>query len=391
MKLPIYLDNNATTPIDPKVLDEMMPYLTDKFGNAASISHPYGLECETAVSNARRQCAKLIGAKPKEIIFTCGSTESINLAIKGVAEAKASKGKHIITVPTEHNGVLDSCRYLERHGCEITYLNVDKYGMIDLDELKKTIRDDTILVTIMIGNNEIGTIQPIKEIGAICRERGVVFFTDGTQGVGKIHVDVNDMNIDLMSFSAHKIYGPKGEGGLFISSSNPNIEIAEQSSGGGHEKGMRSGTLNVPGIVGLGKACEICEENLDEEIATMTKYRDKMIDAFLNNIEGCILNGHPTERLPNNINISIKNLNSGSLLHELKDLAVSSGSACTSAKKKPSHVLRALGLDDDTAISSIRIGLGRFTTEEEVDYTIDYMIKAFKRMRESAPSSIPVS
>ncbi len=381
MNLPIYLDNNATTPVDPKVLEEMMPYFTEKFGNAASTTHTIGLVCEMAVAEARRKVAKLIGAKPKEIVFTCGSTESINLAIKGVCEAKSSHCRHIITSPTEHNAVLDSCRYMERHGFEITYLGVDKYGLIDLDELRDTIREDTALVTIMTGNNEIGTIQPIKEINKICREKGVVFFTDGTQGVGKIPINVKEMGIDMMSFSGHKIYGPKGIGALYVDSTNENIQLEEQMSGGGHEKGMRSGTLNVPGIVGLGKACEICMETLDEEMERMTKLRDKMIDAFVENIDGCILNGHPTLRLPNNVNISITGGNLGSLLGDLRDLAVSSGSACTSAKKKPSHVLQALGLDEATALSSIRIGLGRFNTEEEVDYAIDVIVKTLNKLK----------
>lgn len=382
MKFPIYLDNNATTPVDPRVFEAMVPYFCEKFGNAASITHAIGLEGESAVSEARKQCAKLIGAKPKEIVFTCGSTESINLAIKGVCEAKFTNRKKIITVPTEHNAVLDSCRYMERHGCEVVYLNVDNYGMIDLDELRDTICDNTALVTIMIGNNEIGTIQPIKEINEICREKDVVFFTDGTQGVGKIPINVKEMGIDMLSFSGHKIYGPKGIGALYINSENDNIELEEQMSGGGHERGMRSGTLNVPGIVGLGKACEICSEEMDTEMERMIKLRDKMINAFLENIDGCILNGHPTQRLPNNVNISIKGLNVGSLMNDLKELAVSSGSACTSAKKKPSHVLMSLGLDEGTALSSIRFGLGRFNTEEEVDYAINSVISTINKLRE---------
>lgn len=382
MKFPIYLDNNATTPVDPRVLEAMLPYFCEKFGNAASITHAIGLEGESAVSEARKQCAKLIGAKPKEIIFTCGSTESINLAIKGVCEAKFAKRKKIITVPTEHNAVLDSCRYMERHGCEVVYLSVDNYGLIDLDELRDTICDNTALVTIMIGNNEMGTIQPIKEINEICREKDVVFFTDGTQGVGKIPINVKEMGIDMLSFSGHKIYGPKGIGALYINSENENIELEEQMSGGGHEHGKRSGTLNVPGIVGLGKACEICNEEMEEEMERMTKWRDKMINAFLENIDGCILNGHPTQRLPNNVNISIKGLNVGSLMNDLKELAVSSGSACTSAKKKPSHVLMSLGLDEATALSSIRFGLGRFNTEEEVDYAINSVISTINKLRE---------
>ena len=382
MNFPIYLDNNATTPVDPRVLEIMMPYFTHKFGNAASITHAIGLEGDAAVTEARKQVAKLIGAKPKEIVFTCGSTESINLAVKGVCEAKASHCKHIITQPTEHNAVLDSCRYMERHGFEVTYLGVDQYGMIDLDELRDAIRDDTALVTIMTGNNEIGTLHPIKEINEVCREKGVVFFTDGTQGVGKIPINVKEMGIDMMSFSGHKIYGPKGIGALYINSENENIEVEEQMSGGGHERGMRSGTLNVPGIVGLGKACEVCMEEMEEERGRMTEWRNRMVSAFTGNIEGCVLNGHPTERLPNNINISIKGLNVGSLMHDLTELAVSSGSACTSAKKKPSHVLISLGLDEGTALSSIRFGLGRFNTEEEIDYAIESVIKTINNLRE---------
>lgn len=385
MNFPIYMDHNATTPMDPRVLEAMMPYFTNVYGNAASRSHQFGWEAEEAVENARKQIADLIGATSKEIVFTSGATESDNLAIMGIAEMYAPKGNHIITLPTEHKAVIDTCKYLERRGKEVTYLPVDEFGMVDLDALRNAIKDTTILVTIMLANNEIGTIQPVAEIGKICREKGVIFHTDGTQGVGKIPVDVNAMNIDLMSFTAHKMYGPKGVGALYVRKRSPRVKLAEQMHGGGHERGMRSGTLNVPGIVGFGKACEICKNEMAEESARLIRLRDKMINTFLERVEYSYLNGHPTQRLPHNVNVSFEYVEGEGLMMGIKDLAVSSGSACTSATLEPSYVLKALGRGDELAHSSIRYGLGRFTTEEEVDFAIEKTIEVVNHLRELSP------
>lgn len=385
MNFPIYMDHNATTPMDPRVLEAMMPYFTNVYGNAASRSHQFGWEAEEAVEKARQQIADLIGATPKEIVFTSGATESDNLAIMGIAEMYAPKGNHIITLPTEHKAVIDTCKYLERHGKEVTYLPVDEFGMVDLDALRNAIKDTTILVTIMMANNEIGTIQPVAEIGKICREKGVIFHTDATQGVGKIPVDVNAMNIDLMSFTAHKMYGPKGVGALYVRKRSPRVKLSEQMHGGGHERGMRSGTLNVPGIVGFGKACEICKNEMAEESARLIRLRDKMINTFLERVEYSYLNGHPTERLPHNVNVSFEYVEGEGLMMGIKDLAVSSGSACTSATLEPSYVLKALGRGDELAHSSIRYGLGRFTTEEEVDFAIEKTIETVNHLRELSP------
>ncbi|MBS1515422.1 MAG: IscS subfamily cysteine desulfurase [Bacteroidetes bacterium] len=385
MNFPIYMDHNATTPMDPRVLEAMMPYFTNVYGNAASRSHQFGWEAEEAVEKARQQIADLIGATSKEIVFTSGATESDNLAIMGIAEMYAPKGNHIITLPTEHKAVIDTCKYLERHGKEVTYLGVDEFGMVDLDALRNAIKDTTILVTIMMANNEIGTIQPVAEIGKICREKGVIFHTDATQGVGKIPVDVNAMNIDLMSFTAHKMYGPKGVGALYVRKRSPRVKLAEQMHGGGHERGMRSGTLNVPGIVGFGKACEICKNEMAEESARLIRLRDKMINTFLERVEYSYLNGHPTERLPHNVNVSFEYVEGEGLMMGIKDLAVSSGSACTSATLEPSYVLKALGRGDELAHSSIRYGLGRFTTEEEVDFAIEKTIETVNHLRELSP------
>jgi cysteine desulfurase len=385
MNFPIYMDHNATTPMDPRVLEAMMPYFTKVYGNAASRSHQYGWEAEEAVENARKQIADLIGATTKEIVFTSGATESDNLALMGVAEMYASKGNHIITLPTEHKAIIDTCKYLERHGKEVTYLSVDEFGMVDLDALRNAIKDTTILVSIMMANNEIGTIQPVAEIGKICREKGVLFHTDATQGVGKIPVDVNAMNIDLMSFSAHKMYGPKGVGALYVRKKSPRVKLSEQMHGGGHERGMRSGTLNVPAIVGFGKACEICNNEMAEESARLTRLRDKMINTFLERVEYSYLNGHPTQRLPHNVNVSFEYVEGEGLMMGIKDLAVSSGSACTSATLEPSYVLKALGRGDELAHSSIRYGLGRFTTEEEVDFAIEQTIETVNHLRELSP------
>lgn len=385
MNFPIYMDHNATTPMDPRVLEAMMPYFTNVYGNAASRSHQYGWEAEEAVEKARQQIADLIGATTKEIVFTSGATESDNLALMGIAEMYASKGNHIITLPTEHKAIIDTCKYLERHGKEVTYLTVDEFGMVDLDVLRNAIKDTTILVSIMMANNEIGTIQPVAEIGKICREKGVIFHTDATQGVGKIPVDVNAMNIDLMSFTAHKMYGPKGVGALYVRKKSPRVKLSEQMHGGGHERGMRSGTLNVPGIVGFGKACEICKNEMESESKRLIYLRDKMINTFLEKVEYSYLNGHPTERLPHNVNVSFEYVEGEGLMMGIKDLAVSSGSACTSATLEPSYVLKALGRGDELAHSSIRYGLGRFTTEEEVDYAIAQTIETVNHLRELSP------
>ncbi len=385
MNFPIYMDHNATTPMDPRVLEAMMPYFTKVYGNAASRSHQYGWEAEEAVEKARQQIADLIGCTTKEIVFTSGATESDNLALMGIAEMYASKGNHIITLPTEHKAIIDTCKYLERHGKEVTYLSVDEFGMVDLEALRNAIKDTTILVSIMMANNEIGTIQPVAEIGKICREKGVIFHTDATQGVGKIPVDVNAMNIDLMSFTAHKMYGPKGVGALYVRKKSPRVKLSEQMHGGGHERGMRSGTLNVPGIVGFGKACEICKEEMESESKRLIYLRDKMINTFLSRVKYSYLNGHPTERLPHNVNVSFEYVEGEGLMMGIKDLAVSSGSACTSATLEPSYVLKALGRGDELAHSSIRYGLGRFTTEEEVDFAIEQTIDSVNHLRELSP------
>jgi len=386
MEFPIYLDNNSTTPLDPDVLDSMMPYLTTKFGNAASKSHKYGWETEEAVELSRKKIAQFINAEPKEIIFTSGATESNNLALKGVVERYASKGNHIITSPTEHKAILDPCAYLEMHGIEVTYLKVDEYGAIDPGDLKKAIKDKTVLVSLMFANNEIGTLNHVKEIGKVCREHGVLFHTDGTQAVGKIPVDVDEMKIDLMSFSAHKIYGLKGIGALYIRSRKPRVSLIEQINGGGHEKGMRSGTLNVPGIVGFGKACEICSGVMEEESKKIMSLRDKMMNAFLENIDYCYLNGHPDKRIPNNLNMSFRFIDSEALMMEMKELAISSGSACTSATLETSYVIKAIGKSEEFARSSIRFGVGRFNTSEEIDFAIDRVIDAVKKLRKLSPA-----
>ncbi|MFN0292161.1 MULTISPECIES: IscS subfamily cysteine desulfurase [Pedobacter] len=384
MELPIYLDNNATTPLDPRVLEAMLPYFTNKFGNAASRNHAFGWVAEEGVDYAREQVAKLIGCTEKEIIFTSGATEADNLAIKGVFEMYADKGNHIITATTEHKAVLDTCKHLEKQGARVTYLNVKEDGLIDLAELEAAMTPETILVTIMYGNNEIGVIQPIKEISAIAHKHGALFFTDATQAVGKIPVDVNADGIDLMAFSAHKMYGPKGVGALYVRRKNPRVKVTSQMDGGGHERGMRSGTLNVPGIVGLGKACELCRLEMDEEAKRLSALRDKL-ESALTQLEESYVNGNVQHRLPHVANISFKYVEGEGLMMAMKDLAVSSGSACTSASLEPSYVLKSLGLSDDLAHSSIRFGLGRFTTEEEVDYAIENTKKAVNHLRDLSP------
>jgi len=385
MNFPIYMDNNSTTPIDQRVLEAMMPYLTDKFGNAASKSHRFGIEAEAAVEHSRKKVAELINSEPSEIVFTSGATESNNLTLKGIAEMYSKKGNRIITSPTEHKAILDPCKYLERHGFEVVYLKVDEYGLIDTDDLKREIDDKTILVSIMIANNEIGTVNDIKEIGKICKEKGVLFHTDGTQAVGKIPVDVNSMHIDLMSFSAHKFYGPKGIGALYVRSKNPRVRLVEQINGGGHEKGKRSGTLNVPGIVGFGKACEICSEVMEEESKRLISYRNRMLNRLLENIDYCYLNGHPQKRIPGNLNMSFQFVDSEGLMMEVKEIAVSSGSACSSASLESSYVIKAIGKGEKFARSSIRFGIGRFNTQEEIDYVIDRITNAVTKLRKQSP------
>jgi len=385
LKLPIYLDNNATTPMDPRVLEAMTPYFLEHFGNAASRNHSFGWEAEEAVDYAREQVAKLIGADPKEIIFTSGATESDNLALKGVFEMYASKGNHIITATTEHKAVLDSCKHLEKLGGEVTYLNVLPDGLIDLKQLEAAIKPTTILIAIMYANNEIGTVMPIKEISAIARKHGVLLFTDATQAVGKIPVDVNTDGIDLMAFSAHKMYGPKGVGALYVRRKNPRVKVTAQMDGGGHERGMRSGTLNVPGIVGLGKACEICRLEMDTDTKRISKLRNKL-ETELMRLEEAYINGSVEHRLPHVSNISFKYVEGEGLLMGFnKDIALSSGSACTSASLEPSYVLKALGLGDDLAHSSLRFGLGRFTTEDQIDFTIKAISETVIRLREMSP------
>jgi cysteine desulfurase len=386
VKLPIYMDNHATTPTDRRVLEAMLPFFTERFGNAASRNHSFGWEAEEAVDKARGQIASIINAKSKEIIFTSGATESDNLAIKGIVDFYKDKGNHVITCVTEHKAVLDSCRALERAGkASVTYLRVDKYGMVDPDDVRKAITDKTVLITIMYANNEIGTIHPIAEIGRIAKERGVIFHCDAVQTVGKIPVDVEQDGIDLLSLSAHKIYGPKGVGALYVRSKGPRVRLVPQIDGGGHERGMRSGTLNVTGIIGLGKACEIAQSEMGEEVHRLRQMRSKLQAGLFERLDEVYLNGHPTERLPGNLNLSFAYVEGESLLMGISDVAVSSGSACTSATLEPSYVIRALGIDDELAHSSIRFGLGRFNTEEEVDFVTECVSREVKRLREMSP------
>ncbi len=384
MNLPIYLDNNATTPMDPRVLEAMLPYFTQKFGNAASRNHHFGWLAEEGVDYAREQVAKLIGASEKEIIFTSGATESDNLAIKGVFEMYKDKGNHIITAVTEHKAVLDACKHVEKLGGKVTYLPVKEDGLVDLAALEAAMTPETILVSIMYGNNEIGVIQPVKAIADIAHKHGALFMTDATQAVGKIPVDVNRDGIDLLALSAHKMYGPKGVGALYVRRKGPRVKVTAQMDGGGHERGMRSGTLNVPGIVGLGKACEIAMNEMESEAARLSAMRDRL-QRELTTLEESYVNGNQEHRLPHTANISFKYVEGEGLMMAMKDLAVSSGSACTSASLEPSYVLKSLGLSDDLAHSSIRFGLGRFTTDEEVDYAIEVTRKAVTHLRELSP------
>jgi len=385
VKLPIYMDNHATTQVDPRVVEAMLPYYTQHFGNAASRNHQFGWEAEQAVETAREQVAKLVGATAKEIIFTSGATESDNLAIKGVAEMYREKGNHIITGATEHKAVLDTCKRLEKNGYRVTYLPVGADGLINLDDLKRAIDDKTVLVTIMYANNEIGVLQPIAEIGKICHEKGVLFHTDAVQAIGKVPVNVIKDNIDLMSITAHKLYGPKGVGALYVRRKNPRVQITAQIDGGGHERGMRSGTLNVPNIVGLGKACELAVNEMPEESKRLAYLRDRLKKKLEDNLDEIHINGSMEHRLPGNLNMSFVYVEGESLLMGINDIAVSSGSACTSATLEPSYVLKALGLGDDVAHSSIRFGIGRFNTEAEVDYVADKLIDTVKKLRELSP------
>jgi len=385
VKLPIYMDNHATTPTDPRVLDAMLPYFTEKFGNAASRNHSFGWAGEEAIEIARAQVASLIGATPKEIIFTSGATESDNLMIKGVAEMYREKGNHIITQAIEHKAVLDTCKRLEKYGYEVTYLPVQKDGRVDPEDVRKAITAKTILITIMYANNEIGSINPIQEIGKIAKEHGIIFAVDGVQAVGKIPVDVQKDNIDLLAISAHKIYGPKGVGALYVRRRNPRVQLSAIIDGGGHERGMRSGTLNVTGIIGLGKACEIAQKEMAQEAERLRGLRDRLKAGLEAKLDEVFINGSWEHRLPNNLNMSFAYVEGESLLMGINDIAVSSGSACTSATLEPSYVLKALGVGEDLAHTSIRFGLGRFNTTEEVDYVIDKMVQVVTKLRELSP------
>ncbi len=385
MKLPIYMDYHATTPMDPRVFEAMKPYFLQTFGNAASRNHSFGWEAEEAVEKSRKQIASLIGATAKEIVFTSGATESNNLALKGVAEMYAEKGNHIITAATEHKATLDTCKRLEKHGVRVTYLPVQTNGLVDLEQLQAAITDKTILISLMYANNEIGVLQPIAELGKIAKARGVLLHTDATQAVGKVPVNVIKDNIDLMSMSGHKMYGPKGVGALYVRRKSPRVQITAQMDGGGHERGMRSGTLNVPGIVGLGEACALCQAEMAEESKRMAFLRDKLMHKLQSELDETYINGTMEHRLPNNLNISFAYVEGESLLMGINDIAVSSGSACTSATLEPSYVLKALGAGDDLAHSSIRFGLGRFNTEEEVDYVGAKVIDVVKKLRELSP------
>jgi len=388
LQLPIYLDYNATTPCDTRVVDTMLPYFNKYFGNAASKTHSFGWQAEEAVEYGREQVAALIGAEPNEIVFTSGATEAINLALKGVIEAYASKGNHIITSNIEHRAVLDTCKHLEKQGADITYLHANPEGLVTAQQVEQAIRSNTVLIAIMAANNETGTVLPIGEIGLVAKRHNVLFFTDATQAVGKIAVNVTNQHIDIMAFSSHKLYGPKGVGALYVRRRNPRVKLVAQIDGGGHEKGMRSGTLNVSGIVGFGKACEICKDDLEKDALNISRLRDKLEYALLN-VGDVYINGSKTHRLPNTTNLSFKNVDGQALMRGLnKEIALSSGSACTSASLEPSYVLKALGLDDELAHSSIRFSLGRFTTEEEIDYVIQEVLINVQQLRKMNAAEI---
>ncbi|TWT45771.1 Cysteine desulfurase [Phycisphaerae bacterium RAS1] len=381
----VYLDNNATTQVDPQVLQAMLPYFCEKFGNAASRNHHFGWEAEDAVDQARHQVAAVIGADSKEIIFTSGATEGNNIAIKGIAAMYGEKGRHIITQVTEHKAVIDPCKYLEQHGYRVTVMPVDEYGLIDMDQLRDTMTPDTILVSIMHGNNEIGTLQPISAIGKLCKERGALFHTDCCQTFGKVAINVEEMGIDLLTCSGHKIHGPKGVGAMYVRRKKPRVRCEAVLHGGGHERGMRSGTLNVPGIVGLGKAAELCRENFDQHVEYMQSLRDRLHRGITAQLDEVHLNGHPTLRTPNNLNLSFAYVEGEGLMMGIKEIAVSSGSACTSASLEPSYVLKALGVGDELAHSSIRFSVSRFTTAEEIDFTVNKVVTAVSKLREMSP------
>jgi cysteine desulfurase len=385
VQLPIFMDNNSTTRCDPRVVEAMLPFFTEKYGNAASRNHAFGWEAEEAVENARDQVGALIGCSGKEIIFTSGATESNNLAIKGVASMYRKKGNHIITTVTEHKAILDPCKRLERDGFEVTYLPVDTYGQVSAEQVAAALTDKTILVSVMAANNEIGTVQPLKAIGKLCKEKGVLFHSDAVQAVGKIPVNVEEMGIDLLSLTAHKFYGPKGSGALYVRRKNPRVRLDAIMDGGGHERGMRSGTLAVPGIVGLGKAAELANKERESEAVRLLALRQRLNDAITRELEDVQLNGQPTERLPGNLNLSFAFVEGESMMMGIRDVAVSSGSACTSASLEPSYVLRAIGVGDDLAHSSIRFGLGRFNTEAEVDHVAKQVVQAVNHLREMSP------
>ena len=385
LKLPIYMDNNSTTRTDPRVVEAMIPFFTEKYGNSASRNHSYGWDAEEAVDSAREQVASIINASSKEIIFTSGATEANNLAIKGVASMYRKKGNHFISTITEHKAIIDPLKRIERDGCKVTFLNVDKNGMISLQELEQAITNETVLVTLMAGNNEIGTLHPLKEIGKICKAKGVLFHTDATQAIGKIPVDVEEMGIDLLSLSGHKMYGPKGIGALYVRRKDPRVRLDAMMDGGGHERGMRSGTLPVPMIVGLGMAAEIARKEMSAESQRLLQLRNRLHAGITSKLEDVYLNGHPEFRLPGNLNLSFAFVEGEGLMMGIKDIAVSSGSACTSASLEPSYVLKALGLGDELAHSSIRFGLGRFTTEEEIDFVIQDVVRAVNHLREMSP------
>jgi len=386
IKTPIYLDNHATTPLDARVLAAMLPYFTEKFGNASSKNHAFGWEAEAAVDNAREQVARSIGASsPREIVFTSGATESDNLAIKGVAQAYRERGNHIVTCATEHKAVLDACKALEKEGVKVTYLRVQSNGLLDLQRLEDSLTEKTILVSIMAGNNEIGTIQPVEEIGRLTRKKGILFHCDATQAVSKIPIDVNQMGIDLLSLTAHKIYGPKGVGALYVRNANPRVKLTPLLDGGGHERGLRSGTLNVPGIVGLGLACELGQKEMGSEAEHLVALREQLRTGLFEQLEDVYLNGDPVKRLPGNLNVSFAYIDGESLMMGLKEIAVSTGSACTSASLEPSHVLKALGVEESLAHASIRFGIGRFNTAEEIEYTIGRVAEEVCRLRRISP------
>ena len=385
MKTPVYMDYAATTPVDPRVLEKMLPFFRERFGNAASRNHSFGWEAEEAVKRARQQVASLINAGSREIIWTSGATESNNIAVKGTAAILREKGNHVITQVTEHKAVLDPCKYLEQQGFRVTYLPVDSGGVIDLEQLGRAMTEDTVLVSIMLANNEIGTIQPVGEIGRLCKERGVIFHTDATQAFGKLPIDVEAMGIDLLSCSAHKIYGPKGVGALYVRRKNPRVRCAPVLHGGGHERGMRSGTLNVPGIVGLGQAAELAREEMAAEAQRLASYRQRLWERISSQLDQVTLNGHPERHLPNLLNVSFAYVEGEALMMGFNDIAVSSGSACTSASLEPSYVLKALGVGEDLAHSSIRFSFGRFTTEEEIDYAAERVVESVRKLRQMSP------